>query len=777
MKKFMTALAAILLTAELYALTAQLSVSPARPVAGEVFTVEITVDSTERFSLQLPEIKGLKISRSISSNSVNQSIVNGKSTVEAVYGLQALAETPGKVTVPPFTLDFNGKKVVTNALEITIRDAATLPAGEKTGLIMTIEPERTLYVGETVAVNLELIIPGEWRLQSIGNINITGVADAIAVSGFNSKGIFARRSGFSNRAGLMDISGVFQLQKGGEFYPAAKVQINVSKAGEDDFFFAPPPQRKLLSAKMDKKITVLPLPEAPENAVNTRLTGNWKISGSLSKNELKAGDIAEITLEFTGKMPTVGFRAPELKITDARIYPPEVTAGAQNRRFTVKYPFVALKAGNYKVAFDLAVFDPEKGVYDLNKIALSYKVTANPEMAASAAPALPEEEKTVKAAPVSAELVPYPLAAPAGTVKLPLMRNITPYLLIPAAVVAALLITIAASRKKSDPEKNQKRRKLKKIINEINSSGNAARTLLKAGSTEIAQALDIPAGASFSDIADTVEKDDRLLAQFFRQLEAGQFAPDSTLPAENELLRSRVTAFLKKLLIFVVISAGVTLSAVTFEDGKKAFDSGNYKESVKLFTQLIEENGADPAVYYDLGSSYYMLKNHTAAYLNFTRASLLAPANPHYRAAAEAAAEKLPAETVNAPWWQRCTDMCRPDQWIFLALTLAALACWGVYLRKRLPGGMTTSAVLLILAAVMTGAAAAQSMTNYSPDRAIVTEKNALLRSVPASSGGMSATLPEGTELFIMEKSGSYYRVENESLSGWIDKSNVERFL
>jgi len=336
-------------------------------------------------------------------------------------------------------------------------------------------------------------------------------------------------------------------------------------------------------------------------------------------------------------MPTVGFRAPELKITDARIYPPEVTAGAQNRRFTVKYPFVALKAGNYKVALDLAVFDPEKGVYDLNKIALSYKVTANPEMAASAAPALPEEEKTVKAAPVSAELVPYPLAAPAGTVKLPLMRNTTPYLLIPAAVVAALLITIAASRKKSDPEKNQKRRKLKKIINEINSSGNAARPLLEAGSTEIAQALDIPAGASFSDIADTVEKDDRLLAQFFRQLEAGQFAPDSTLPAENELLRSRVTAFLKKLLIFVVISAGVTLSAVTFEDGKKAFDSGNYKESAKLFTQLIEENGADPAVYYDLGSSYCMLKNHTAAYLNFTRASLLAPANPHYRAAAEAA--------------------------------------------------------------------------------------------------------------------------------------------
>ncbi len=784
MKKFISLLAAILLAAELCAVTAQLSVSPARPVAGELFTVEIKVDTAERFSLRLPEIKGLKISRSISSNSINQNIINGKATVEAVYGLQALAENHGKVTIPPFMLDFNGKKVTTNALEITIRDAATLPAGEKLSMTMTVEPERKLYVGETVAVNLELVIPDEWRLQGVGDISITDFADAAAVSELNSNGIrrsgsssFSRMQNSRNRAGLMDISGIFQLQKSGEFHPVAKVLLQLSKTGENDFFFAPPPQRKVVTAKMDKKITVLPLPEAPANAVNTRLLGSWKISGSISKNVLKAGDIAEITLEFTGKMPTMGFRAPELNIADARVYPAEVTSGAQNRRFTVKYPFVALKAGNYKITLLLAVFNPEKGDYELNKIYFEYKVDANSEMSVPAAPAIPEEEKTVKSVPVSAELVPFPPIAPKGSVKLPLMRNITPFLLIPAVILAALFITVIVSGKKSDPEKKQQKKMIRKLINEINFSGNATDSLLNNGTAGIAEALGLSAGTSFSDIADKVEKNDRLLAQFFRQLEAGQFAPGDSTVTENEQLRSRICAFLKKLLTVVIIFAGFSLSAATFAEGKNAFDRGNYRESVKLFTQLTGEKGADPALYYDLGSSYYMQKDYTKAYLNFTRASLLSPADTRFRAAAESTAAKLPAEIKGANWWQKSIRFCRPDQWIILALTFASLACWGIYLRKKLPFALTSTAIVLICSALMLGAATAQSMTDYDPDRAIVTAKNALLRSVPAASGGMAATLPEGTELFIMEKSGSYYRVENESLSGWIEQKDVERFL
>ena len=674
---------------------------------------------------------------------------------------------------------------MTNSLEITIRDAASLPAGEKLEMIMSIEPSGTLYVGETVTVNLELVIPDEWQLKGVSGVTITDFADAAAVTDLNQKGAFftgnrgafSRRQNFRKRAGILDIAGIFQVQKSGEFYPTAKALISVNKSSEDDFFFAPPPQRKQLIAKMDKKVTVLPLPEAPSNAVNTRLIGNWKISGSISKNVLKAGDIAEITLEFIGQMPTVGFRAPELTITDARVYPPEVTATAQNSRFTVKYPFVALKAGNYRIALDLAVFNPQKGSYELKKINFEYKVAENPDMAHSAAPVLPSEKKIVKSAPVSAELVPFPPEEPQGTVKLPLIRNISAYLIIPAAIIAALIITIFASRKKDDSEKIQQKKAIRKLISQIKFSGNASESLLNAGSAEIAQALGLPSGASFSDIADVVEKSDRLSAQFFRQLEAGQFSPESVPLTENELLRERIIGILKKMLISTVVIAGFSLSAVTFEEGKNAFDSGNYQKSAEIFTQLTDEEGADPAICYDLGSSYYMLKDYTKAYLNFSKASLLSPANSRYRAAAESAAAKLPAEMKVRPLWQKWAGICRPDCWMILAITLIALSFWGIYLRKRFSYAMLATIILLTAAAVMIGAATAQNMTDYSPDRAIVTAQNAQLRSIPAASGGMSATLPEGTELFIMESSGGYYRVENESLSGWMEKGCLSRFL
>ena len=109
----------------LFAAAPQLAVRPSRPFSGELFTFEIILDSDEKFSLKLPELPdGLRVSKNISSSSFNTTVINGKRTATAVYGVAAMADKPGKYTIAPFTLDINGKKVQTNKLEITVRDAA-----------------------------------------------------------------------------------------------------------------------------------------------------------------------------------------------------------------------------------------------------------------------------------------------------------------------------------------------------------------------------------------------------------------------------------------------------------------------------------------------------------------------------------------------------------------------------------------------------------------------------------------------------------------------------
>ena len=66
---------------------------------------------------------------------------------------------------------------------------------------------------------------------------------------------------------------------------------------------------------------------------------------------------------------------------------------------------------------------------------------------------------------------------------------------------------------------------------------------------------------------------------------------------------------------------------------------------------------------------------------------------------------------------------------------------------------------------------------NQNATRAMVVTPKAVLRSIPASSGGTSAAIPAGTEVFIKESNGNYFRVENPDTSGWIGKSEIERFL
>ena len=89
-----------LLIFPLAAIEAVLSASPSRPVAGEVFALELTVNSTENFSWKVPSIPGLRVSRNFNSTSTRHTVINGKAEISAVYGLSAVAEKPGKLTIP-----------------------------------------------------------------------------------------------------------------------------------------------------------------------------------------------------------------------------------------------------------------------------------------------------------------------------------------------------------------------------------------------------------------------------------------------------------------------------------------------------------------------------------------------------------------------------------------------------------------------------------------------------------------------------------------------------
>ena len=74
-------------------------------------------------------------------------------------------------------------------------------------------------------------------------------------------------------------------------------------------------------------------------------------------------------------------------------------------------------------------------------------------------------------------------------------------------------------------------------------------------------------------------------------------------------------------------------------------------------------------------------------------------------------------------------------------------------------------------------AAAVLQRTVYASDRAVVVAPDAEISSLPSASGGSRAKLPAGTIVRIGGENGSFVRVENRDVSGWIKKDALKRFF
>ncbi|MDR1738952.1 MAG: tetratricopeptide repeat protein [Candidatus Symbiothrix sp.] len=85
-------------------------------------------------------------------------------------------------------------------------------------------------------------------------------------------------------------------------------------------------------------------------------------------------------------------------------------------------------------------------------------------------------------------------------------------------------------------------------------------------------------------------------------------------------------------ILLLVASIAQTLFAQSVVDeANAAYADKNYEEAVKLYEQILADNGASVTVYYNLGNAYYRLNRIAPAILNYERALLLDPADKDVR--------------------------------------------------------------------------------------------------------------------------------------------------
>ena len=78
------------------------------------------------------------------------------------------------------------------------------------------------------------------------------------------------------------------------------------------------------------------------------------------------------------------------------------------------------------------------------------------------------------------------------------------------------------------------------------------------------------------------------------------------------------------ILIAILITATIS-SAQSLQDAADAYSKENYTVSAQIYESLADSVGVSSELYYNLGNSYYKLKNYPKAVLNYERALLLSP--------------------------------------------------------------------------------------------------------------------------------------------------------
>lgn len=302
--------------------------------AGETFalTVEISGDDVNVTAYpQLPPLKGLEAIYANAGESTSIQIINGKKSVSKSYQFLLRAKETGKWTIPPISMENEGKTYTTQPLTVEVVPAGAIKGNQTPALanevFLAIVPAKNeAYVGEQIMVYLKIFTRVSITQYAPTRLpNFVGfwaedfpikqplepereVINGITYSTFTIK----RTAIFPTHAGTLSID------------PAEiDCELRIPQKGRgnlfDDFFspfgdpFGQVVTKKLTSNSIDIKVKDLP-GEKPANF--TGLVGSFDVATYVDKSALKTGEAVVYKVEITGTGNIMAAETPANPFSD-----------------------------------------------------------------------------------------------------------------------------------------------------------------------------------------------------------------------------------------------------------------------------------------------------------------------------------------------------------------------------------------------------------------------------------------------------------------------------
>ncbi|GGG91855.1 hypothetical protein GCM10011416_05760 [Polaribacter pacificus] len=340
----------------------------------ERFRIEFTINMQGADNFSPPNFKNFKVIAG-PSQSVNQAWINGKTTFSQSYIYTLQPKNIGVYTIPGATIEFGGKTLTSNTVEMNILKAVDIPknpndpnyiAEQNVHLVAEVSKTKP-YVGEGIYVEYKLYVS---QNISVDNYEVT---ESPKYNGFWNQDIridnlqvkLGKFNGEDYRYVVLKKALLIPTKSGKLIIEPMKMDVWIGvPTGRGDFFGNPittTVRKEFTSAQRNIQVAALPIKGKPENF--TGAVGDFDFVVSANKNDLKANESSEIKVTVSGKGNLKLFSLPNIETPkELEVYTPE---HKENLRTTA--------SGLQGTVSDLYTVVPQfKGKYKIPKLAFSY---------------------------------------------------------------------------------------------------------------------------------------------------------------------------------------------------------------------------------------------------------------------------------------------------------------------------------------------------------------------------------------------------------------------
>jgi tetratricopeptide (TPR) repeat protein len=231
-------------------------------------------------------------------------------------------------------------------------------------------------------------------------------------------------------------------------------------------------------------------------------------------------------------------------------------------------------------------------------------------------------------------------------------------------------------------------------------------------------------------------------------------------------------------LAFAAASATPTNSpsaASEFDLANKLYEQGKFAEAAAAYEKLALGGAATPSIWFNLGNANYKSGQLGRAIAAYRLAERTEPRDASLRANLQFVRGKVYSdERAHVPLWKNTLRLATLNEWTVLTVgcfwaLFSVLACGEIAGRRY-----TRTAILLLLATVLSGSALMTAWRDRHTPEAVVVAKEAAVRFGPLDESQSAFQLRDGAELTALAMKDNWLQVRDpEKRIGWIRRDEV----